>query len=172
MMRTMLILALTAAPLLAGEALAAQRQKSEDGGFTAKLTAPIGIGHELSREPAVGQVLEVRLTITPGEPLTNAVVSLGADDPLAIIEPTADVALDAIAAGESGEVNVTVLPLLNETQYLRVSVTGDIGGSRQTRSLSVAIRLPGDAVTTEPGAGAEASTDESVRSFKAIETVR
>jgi hypothetical protein len=99
------------------------------------------------------------------------VVTLDADDPLPVLEPVAPVDLGALAAGESKEVTVTVLPLVEQTHYLRVSVTAVIGGAAQTRAIDVPIRLAG-AKASKPQSEAPGKNEEAVRSFRGVETVR
>lgn len=139
-----------------------------------KPTAPIGIAYTFAGEPAVGNALEITLTVSAGAPLRDIVVTLGADDPLPILEPVMPVGLGALAAVESKDVSVTVLPLVARTHRLRVSVSALIGGRPQTRALVVPIRLapPGPAKPAAPAGNAAGKNENAVRSFRAVETVR
>ncbi len=103
--------------------------------------------------------------------MQDASLSLAADDPLAIIEPIATVALGDLGGGQAVDVGVTVLPLVVQTHYLTVTVSGTIGGLVQTRSISVPIRLA-EAGLRKAENEVAGKTTERVRSFGAIETVR
>jgi hypothetical protein len=139
--------------------------------ITPKPAAPIEIRYELEGTPSVGNAIDIALTIAAGEAFTNGVLALNAADPLALIDPVGPMALDSLAAGESRNLTITVLPLASQTQYLHVNVTADIRGQRQTRVVDVPIRLPGTQpvkAKTNPAAKPE----EAVHSFQAIETYR
>lgn len=137
---------------------------------TGKPTAPIAISHRFASPPAVGQPVEVILSISAPNGMTRANLTLSADDPLAMIDPIDGLGLATLSAGEGTDVAVTVLPLLDQTHYLGVTVRAIIDGIEQTRSVAVPIRLPGSelrkAVAKPAGNGGQ-----SVRSFEAIETV-
>jgi hypothetical protein len=156
---------------IAGSAQAAPKPDDATFSVTPKPTASIRIEHRFASEPEVGQALEITLTITSGDALTGALLTLGADDPLALIEPLTAVALGALAAGESAEVVVTVLPLIEQTHYLNVTVAGETSGGQQVKSVAIAIRPPGRALR-KAASDPAGKSDESVRSFGAIETVR
>jgi hypothetical protein len=136
-----------------------------------KLGAPIGIDAQLDGEPAVGQPLTVTLSIGAGVAVQNVVLSLAADAALAITSPQGDVDLGAIAAGDAATVDVVIVPLAGGTSHLRVAVSADIRGRRQSATQSVPLRLPAD--TLQPSAITEAGKSEaSVRSLQAIEDIR
>jgi hypothetical protein len=155
---------------LAGPA-AAQQEKPLAHGFTPKLTAPIGIEFTIAAEPRVGEALSVALTVTAEAALGNGLLQLAADDGLTVTEPVAEVALGNLDVGEVAEVAVTVIPLTGGRQYLHVSVTADIRGERQTRSIAVPIRTPA-AGALKPDDVPSGKAGEAVRSLGAVETVR
>jgi len=138
---------------------------------SAKPTAPIAITHRFSSPPKVGQPVEVILSIESDAEISEARLSFAADDPLAMIDPVGGVGVSGISAGQGANIAITVLPLLDQTHYLNVTVRALIDGVEQSRSIVVPIRLPGSELrktTVEPAGNAE----ERVRSFEAIETVR
>jgi hypothetical protein len=154
---------------------AAPKQDPATPAGTSKPTAPIAISHRFASPPQVGQPVEVILSISAPNGVTRANVLLSADDPLAMIDPI-DGRIDgrglaSLSAGQGTDVAVTVLPLLDRTHYLNVTVSAVIDGVEQTRSVAVPIRLPGSELQkalVEPAGNGE----ERVRSFEAIETVR
>ena len=138
--------------------------------FRPKPTAPIGIAFEQAQAPLVGQPLEVVLTITAEVELSGGLLTLGVDDPLALIRPAAETALGTLAPGRPVTIVVTVLPLVAETQYLRVAVAGTIGGEPQLRTLSIAIRF--DSAAADKGnAALPMSPADAVQSLDAVESV-
>lgn len=155
-----------AVPMLA---TSAPREHAQTG--ASKPTAPISISHRLLRTPEVGQPVEVLLSITSEGEMSQVDLSFAADDPLAMLDPVDGVGFSELTTGEGADVAVTVLPLLDQTHYLNVTVTALIDGEMQTRSIAVPIRLPGSELrkaVVEPAG----QTEERVRSFEAIETVR
>lgn len=140
-------------------------------GTTAKPTAPIAIAVRFADAPAIGQPLSVTLSVSVEQDMSAASLSVTADDPLAVIEPIDTVALGDIAAGESVDIGVTVLPLVVQVHYMNVTVSGTIGGLVQTRSINVPVRLAGAGLRKAENEVA-GKTTERVRSFGAIETVR
>lgn len=172
MMRSRFMLAVLASLMLVGlPGRAAEPTDREPLPFAPKATAPIGIVYKLKDEPRVGVSLDVALTVSAGAALADAELTLGADDPLALIDPLAPVDLGTFEQGEKRELVVTVLPLLAQTHYLRVAVAADIDGVRQTRSVVVPIRIP-DAAPRKSTSQTAGKSDDSVRSFEAIETDR
>ena len=165
--------ALVSVALLATAPMAGQTAPSREQAPTAtsKPTAPIGITHRFASPPQVGQPLEVIFSITADADLSQVNLNFAADDPLAMIDPIDGVGLLPLIAGEGADVAVTVLPLINQTHYLSVSVTAIIEGVAQTRSISVPIRLPGSDLRKAEVAPT-GNNEERVRSFQAIETVR
>ena len=88
-----------------------------------------------------------------------------------MIDPIEGVGLSPLTADVGTHVSVTVLPLIDQTHYLGVTVTAIIDGVAQTRSISVPIRLPGSELRKSEDVPA-GNNEERVRSFQAIETVR
>lgn len=148
-----------------------RRTGPDRAAFIGKPTAPIRIGHVIAGTPAVGQPVTITLTVTPGTDLVGASLALRAADSLVVIDPVGAVSLGDLAANESAELVVTVLPLAAGTQYLGVSVEGTLAGLRQARNVTIAIRLPG-AVEQDAAGASAGKSDETVRSFEAVETVR
>ena len=157
--------------LVASPAFAAQGAgEPEPAGFRTKPTAPIRIDFEQPPRPIVGQPLEIALTITAEVEIAGGLLTLGVDDPLALIEPAAETALGTLAPESPVTIVVTVLPLVGETQYLRVAVTGAIGGEPQLRTLSVPIRFE-TATSAKDAAPLSLSPADAVQSLQAVETV-
>jgi hypothetical protein len=155
-----------AAPL-AGLAKPRERTAEE---ITPKPTPPIAITHRLSGSPQVGQPIEVVFSIAAEGDMTGVNVDFTAEDPIAMIDPVGSLGLGNLRAGQGTDVTVTVLPLMNQTHYLNVTVTALIDGTPQTRSIAVPIRLPGSEIRKSDKEAA-GNPEESVRSFQAIETV-
>jgi hypothetical protein len=164
---------LVSVALLATVPMAGQTapEREQAPAVTPKPTAPIGISHRFASPPQVGQPLEVILSITADADLSQVNVQFGTDDPLAMIDPIDGVGLSPLIAGDGADVAVTVLPLIDQTHYLSVSVTAVIDGVAQTRSVAVPIRLPGSDLR-KAEAVPTGNNQERVRSFQAIETVR
>ena len=157
---------LVASPLFAAQGA----EEPEPGVFRTKPTAPIAIAFEQSREPIVGQPLDIVLTITAELELSGGLLTLGVDDPLALIQPAAETALGTLTANLPVRIVVTVLPLVAETQYVRVAVTGTIGGEPQLRTLSVPVRFE-IATPDKDDAALPMSPADAVQSLEAVETV-
>lgn len=163
------VLGLLLVPLPA--TLAAQKADPTAPGFTPKLTAPIGISHTVAAEPRQGEPLEITLTVTADEAIAGAVLSVTTEDALSVIDPTADVELGTLGPGQSATVTLTVIPLAGGSHYLNVSVTGDVRGRPQTRSIAVPVRLA-DTAPQKSDDGTAGNKGESVRSFPAVERIR
>lgn len=160
------------AALLVMPAVAAPGREAARMNGAPKPVAPIAITHEFRGEPMVGMPLELTLSIAAERDLTDVSVTLTADDPLAMIEPVGAVGLGALSAGAASELTVTVLPLVDQTHYLGVTVTAIIDGTTQTRSVSVPIRMPGSGQRKADQAPASQKAEEHLRSFEASETIR
>lgn len=132
---------------------------------------PIAITHRLSGSPQVGQPIDVVFSIAAEDDMTGVNVDFTADDPIAMIDPVGSLGLGNLRAGQGTDVTVTVLPLMNQTHYLNVTVTAMIDGTPQSRSIAVPIRLPGSEIR-KSDTEAAGNPEESVQSFQAIETVR
>jgi hypothetical protein len=157
----------TAAVPLSGTA--APRKEAAPA-VTPKPTAPIAISHRLAGEPRLGQPVEVILSIAAAGEMTGVSLRFDADDPLAMIDPVDSLGIGTLRAGEGADVAVTVLPLLDQTHYLGVTVTAVIDGMPQTRSIAVPIRMPGSELRkSDADAGGDA--EQRLQSFRAIETV-
>lgn len=164
---------LTAATLLllATPGFAAQDTgETEHPVFQPKPTAPITIGWELPTTPVVGALVEVVLTISADVEITGGRLMMAVDDTLALIDPAAETALGTLRPGEPVTLVVKVLPLVAETQHLRVAVAGDGGGAPQLRTVSVPIRFE----NARPAKGDSPllqSPGGEVQSLQAVETV-
>jgi hypothetical protein len=151
---------------------AAPAENSAGVVMTSKPAVPVAITHEVVGSPQVGNPVEIILTVSPGRDISGMVILLSAEDPLAIIEPPGDVLIGEVAAGDAAEISITVLPLLDQTHYLSVTVRGAMDGALQSRTIAVPIRLPGAAADKSDDAASEKAADgELLRSFEAIETL-
>jgi hypothetical protein len=159
-------LLLAASPLYAAQGI----EEPAPSVFRPKPTAPVGIAFEQAQEPIVGQPFEIVLTITAEVELAGGLLTLGVDDPLPLIKPAAEVVLGTLVPGMPVTITVTVLPLVAETQYLRVAVAGTISGEPQLRTLSVPIRF--ESTTPDKNdAALPMSPADAVQSLEAVETV-
>jgi hypothetical protein len=152
-------------------AFSASARNASEPATTAKPQAPIAIVFRLGGTPAIGQPLDVTVSVSVEQAMNGGTLSVTADDPLAVIDPIDSVPLGDIEVGDTVDVGVTVLPLVVQTHYMNVTVSGEIGGLIQTRSINVPIRLSGAGLRKAENEVA-GKTTERVRSFEAIETVR
>ena len=166
---TLALAALVAAMPLAATAKPVRGEAATS--VTPKPTPPIAITHRLATEPALGQPVEVILSIAAEGEMTGVNLRFDADDPLAMIDPVDSLGIGTLRAGEGADVAVTVLPLLDRTHYLSVTVTALIDGVPQTRSIAVPIRLPGSELPQSDN-DAAGDAEERLHSFGAVETVR
>lgn len=167
-------LALALAALVASMPLASMAKPGRGeaaSSVTPKPTPPIAITHRLATEPALGQPVEVILSIAAEGEMTGVNLRFDADDPLAMIDPVDSLGIGTLSAGEGTDVAVTVLPLLDRTHYLSVTVTAFVDGMPQTRSIAVPIRLPGSELRQSDN-DAAGDAEEGLHSFGAVETVR
>jgi hypothetical protein len=137
---------------------------------TPKPTAPIAIDYRLTGTPRVGETLALELTVTAAGVLVDTVLELDARQDLTLVEPTGAVTLGSVSADAPASIVVQVLAYTAGTHYLQVTVTGDIDGQRQSRSLVVPVRIADDTLR-KPAGGAAGNQLETVRSFRAIETL-
>jgi hypothetical protein len=163
--------AVTAAPLPHGDGsgvpangsgtLADAARPAADGGRApsrspGKPTAPFAIDYVLSAEPAVGALLEIALEVGAPDEVADLGVDAQAADNQALL-----VAALAPAADRPGRWTVTVMPLADGTSYLSVTVRGTIGGSVQTRSVVIPVRIGGNAKAAAQAVEAAPETGES-----------
>lgn len=160
------------AALVAIPAASAPARSASSADVAPKPVAPISIRHEFGSDPIVGMPLDLALSIVAESDLNGIVVTLGVDDPLALIEPVGAVELGSLAAGEEADIAVTVLPLVDQTHYLGVTVTATINGVPQTRSVSVPVRMSVAGQRKAEEEPASQKAEEHLRSFEAIETIR
>lgn len=113
-----------------------------------KPVAPIGIGYRFAGQPAVGQPLAVELTIRPQSTLSDAVIRLTGEPGLAVAAADAVRRVAEITPGAPYRFTVSVTPQQAALLHLGVSVDGQLGATRQARSISIALRLG-----AEPPAG-------------------
>jgi hypothetical protein len=169
-MKSRQVLSLLALLLASSAGTSDHRTEPSTIAFHPKPTAPIGIDWELANPPVVAQPLAITLTIVSEIEVSGARLTLSVDDPIVLIEPAAETALGTLVPGEPVAVVVRVLPLVAETQHLRVAVTGEGNGAPQLRSLSVPIRFenpPPDKDATP----LSLHPAEAVQSLQAVETV-
>jgi hypothetical protein len=139
--------------------------------LTSKLASPLAIDSHYDGEAAVGQPLVVTLTFTTSDTAGAAELTLTANDELAIVAPQGAVDLGTLAAGEPVTVDVTVVPLAGGSSHLRIAVTADIRGRRQSSGMSVPFHLPEDSPQLA-GDDEAGKSEASVRSLQAVEEIR
>lgn len=128
----------------------------------AKPTAPISITHRWLAPPAVGAALALRLEIGSERRLGDVVVELDGGRSLVVDAGSQAERVPEIEAGATHAFEPAVLAAESGTHYLAVSVTADIAGARQTRSVTIPVRLGGEAIEREADA---AKSGERVRSL-------
>jgi hypothetical protein len=101
--------------------------------------APLTVDFALAAEPAVGTLLAISIEVRAPADVRDLALDVRAADPQALL-----VAAQAPVPGRPGAWTVTVLPLVEATSYLSVSVQGTLGGSAQTRSVAIPVRAGGD----------------------------
>jgi hypothetical protein len=154
-------------------AQAAQGDAAPEGEvMRSKPESQIGVAWKLTGEPVVGQPLEIVLTISAEVGITGARLTLGVDDPLPLLDPAGgEMVLADLDPGTPVEAVVTVLPLVTETQYLRIAVSGQSAGGPQLRTLSIAVRFE-SAARQKDDRALTVQPLEEVHSLQAVETVR
>jgi hypothetical protein len=135
------------------------------GGYeaTPKPTAPIAVSYELDGTPSLGSPLSVRIIARPADGVAELTLELTADEALYVGPITG-----GVGAGEHVW-TVDVTPVREGLGHLNVSVTGQLDGTDQTRSLLIPIRTPG-AGSVPPGASDRGDGQERVISLPAEET--
>ncbi len=140
-------------PSPAARAAVKQAQAAGAGSSAGKPVAPMAVDHALLGTPAVGQVLEVRITVRPQGGMTDLRLQATGSDGLQV-EAADAVQTAASAAPDAPAVwTVRVVPLAVGAAQLKLTADGVIDGRRQARSVVVPIRT-GDGVKTPAAAGA------------------
>lgn len=124
-----------------------------------KPQAPIDLDYELLGEPQVGQPLEIRLTSRSARDLTALNVALSGSERLFVAAGSERFDLRRSRADEPVSRTITVTPMSAGTLYLSVAVSAEVGGRRQSRAVTIPIRV-GDAAAAEPAPEGVLSTDE------------
>jgi hypothetical protein len=106
-----------------------------------KPVAPIAITYRFAAPPAVGQPVGVEVTIRPRSTLGNAVIQLTGEPGLAVAAADAARQVPAITPDAPYRFTVSVTPQQAALLHLGVSVSGDIGGTRQARTITIPLRL-------------------------------
>lgn len=121
-----------------GSVSAAPRERAAVAG---KPVAPFDVRGKVVGTPAVGQPLEVRITVRPSLPMTDLVLEAAGEGSLAI--PAGDSRQSAPSATREAPAEWTVSAVPQEAGNLRLKVTVDgvIDGARQARSIVVPIRV-------------------------------
>ncbi len=144
----------------AGDRAAAKRAAAAGlgaGSSAGKPVAPIAIDHAILGAPAVGRVLEIRITVRPQGTMTDLRLQAAGGDALQVeaadaVQRTASAAADAPAVW-----TVRVVPLATGVAQLKLTADGVIDGRRQARSIVVPIRT-GAAAKTPAAAGTPKET--------------
>ena len=130
----------------------ASRQASTVVDSPGKPLPPIDFAYELLGEPVIGQPLEIRVTSSIAADLDALNVALSGDERMQV--PAAIARFRMARTGPSAPVSrtISVTPLASGTLYLDVLLQADIDGRRQSRAVTIPIRVGSDP-QPEPPAG-------------------
>ncbi|HEX5418623.1 MAG TPA: hypothetical protein VFY39_01355 [Gammaproteobacteria bacterium] len=128
-----------AAPL--GEGAAAGASEPFDGG---KPVAPFALEYRLAGAPAVGQPLEITLTVRPRSPMSELELHAAGESALQVNAESAEQTAASATAEDPAVWSVTVVPQQEGVSYLKLTASGIIAGRRQARSIAVPIRVGGN----------------------------
>jgi hypothetical protein len=106
-----------------------------------KPTAPIVIDYALGAEPAVGETLEVRITVRAPAEAGAVTLEARASDPQSLLMLAQSAPASSADGGETWTVHV--LPLREAAGYLSVQAQARIGGGPATRNRLIPIRVAG-----------------------------
>lgn len=106
-----------------------------------KPVAPIAIEYRFVGQPAVGQPLEIELTIRPRSTMSDVVIRLTGEPSLLVAAADTAVQVPEITPGAPYRFTANVTPEEAALLHLGVSVDGQIGGTRQARSITIPLRL-------------------------------
>lgn len=150
-----------------GEAAdAAATAAAAAGDAVPKPTAPISIEHAWRAPPAVGSDLALVVEIASARRLEDVSITLDGGEGLVVDAASRRFGLAELEADAVHTLEPAVFAAVPGTHYLAVSVTATIGGARQTRSVTIPVRLGGD--SGAPTRNAD-GVEEGVRSLPAEE---
>lgn len=155
-----------AAPALPADAAASAAQPAPNA--QPKPTAPISIEHRWRAPPVVGSDLALLVEIGSDRRLEDVSITLDGGEELVVDVASRRLGVAEIEAGTVHTLEPAVFAAVPGTHYLAVSVTATIGGVRQTRSVTIPVRL-GDASEAQRRTVEGTDDGESVRSLPAEE---
>jgi hypothetical protein len=132
-------------PASAGDAAGSASAGDPGPASAGKPVAPFSIRYQILGAPAVGQPLEVRITVRPSIPMTDLELEAAGDASLDVAASDAKQSAPSATREAPAEWSVSVVPRDVGTLQLKITVDGIIDGNRQARSLVVPIRLQGQA---------------------------
>jgi hypothetical protein len=106
-----------------------------------KPMGPIAIRYELTSTPALGQTLEVAVTITSAVALDDVVVSFAADESLAFNTALTVQRVAHIASGAAYTTTFSVTPLVIDVLDLAVTVAGESRAGHEVGTVLIPVRL-------------------------------
>jgi hypothetical protein len=149
-----LLVAALAAACAEPAVVAAPPGESASEAFGAeKPVAPFALDYRLAGAPALGQPLEVTLTVRPQSPMSDLELHASGESALEVNADSAEQTAASATPKDPAVWSVTVVPQQEGVSYLKLTAPGVIGGRRQARSIAVPIRV-GEA-------GGKASSTES-----------
>ena len=122
----------------------AKEQVTSDVGQAspAKPGASVAFDYELLGEPALGQPLEIRVSVTPAVPADSMSVSFSADASLAIQESAATMEQAEVKAGVSVEHTLVLIPVEEGRNYVNVFASTEFaGGAPMVRTFAIPIQV-------------------------------
>lgn len=117
------------------------RQASTASDSPGKPLPPIDFKYELLGEPVVGQPLEIRVTSSVQAELDALNVALTGSERMQVPAAIARFRMARTAPSVPMTRTITVTPLASGTQYLNVLLQADIDGRRQSRAVTIPIRV-------------------------------
>ncbi len=148
----------------------APRQTSTGMDSPGKPLPPIDFKYELLGEPVIGQPLEIRVTSNIAAELDALNVALSGDERMQVPAAIARFRMARTVPSAPLTRTISVTPLVSGTLYLDVLLQADIDGRRQSRAVTIPIRVGAE---TQPSATAGTLTidadGEPIRSLPGAE---
>lgn len=129
-----------AAPAAAASAADAA-SRAGSGRSAGKPVAPFALAYEVVGTPAVGQALEIRVTVRPGVPMSDLRLEAADEASLQVDAASAEQSAPSATPASPAAWTVGVVPLEQGVLRLRLTASGIIDGVRQARSIAVPIRV-------------------------------
>ena len=139
-------------------------------GSPGKAGASVALDYELLGEPALGQPLEIRVSLVPAVGADRLEVNFSGDQNLAVEDAVATLTQTEVPAGRATEHTLIVTPQQSGVSYVNVfATTENEAGSRMVRTFAIPIQV-GPAAAVEPEALKTDAEGQPIVSMPAEET--